>query len=622
MEEPELFAQAHRLVFDLVRQGVVSGLRIDHVDGLFDPAEYCRMVLAGVGPVWLVVEKILAHHEALRRDWPVAGTTGYDFLNEVGGLFVAGDAEATLTATYEAFTGVSADFEREVIQSKKRIIDEHMTSELRVLAGRLGRIAASHWRSRDFTLSLLYSALEQVVACLPVYRTYITSRRVTENDRRYIGWAVARARKLAGGDPSVFDFVAGVLDTSLGRDLYSRRAVVDFAMRLQQYSGPVMAKGFEDTALYRYNRLVALNEVGGDPRRFGVSASAFHQIMRGRARTHPHAMLATATHDTKRGEDVRVRISVLSEIPEAWHQHVERWSRLNAPFRKQLDGGPAPEPNDEFFLYQTMLGAWPVDADRLAACAVKSVKEAKRRTSWGRPDEDYESAVADFVRRICETDRRNPFLEDFLPLQRRCAQAGMVNGLAQTLLKLTCPGVPDFYQGSELWQLALVDPDNRRPVDYDARRGLLGTLAGQPLPAGVEDWADGAVKQELIRRVLALRRAQPLLFEQGAYHPLPVRGGGGGHCLAFARHHQDEVAVVAVPLLVARLWQMGARRPPLAEDWRGTYVETPRRPVVERWRNLFTGEEIGAVARRGTPVIHVPELFRVFPLALLVPLAN
>jgi (1->4)-alpha-D-glucan 1-alpha-D-glucosylmutase len=636
VEEPDLFVRAHRLVFELLRANLIQGLRIDHVDGLFDPADYCRRVQARAGeamgrpvtspddqPLYLLVEKILAHHEPIRRDWPVAGTTGYEFMNLVGGLFVDGQSEASLSATYERFIGFAMDFEHEVYEAKKRIVDEHMASELRVLAGRLGRIAFSHWRSRDFTLSVLYQALKEIVACLPVYRTYVTSRRVTDNDRRYIEWAVAKARRLAGADDSVFDFVAGLLDTSLARDgSYPRRAVIDFAMRLQQYTGPVMAKGFEDTALYRYNRLIGLNEVGGEPTRFGVSASGFHQANRARARAHPHSMLATATHDAKRGEDVRVRIDVLSELPEEWHQHVDRWAQLNAPFRKMLESGPAPEANDEFWLYQTLVGAWPDNdipgfVERLAAMVVKAAREAKRRSSWARPDLDYENALVDFARRICETGRKNAFLDDLQHFRRRIAAAGMLNGLAQTLLKLTVPGMPDIYQGCELWDLSMVDPDNRRPVNYDRRQDLLGSLAEGGLPAEIARWHDGAVKQELIRRTLALRRRYPDVFSHGAYRPLPVRGPRADNLVAFARQHGDKAIVVVAPLLIARLWPDDFDRPPPPAVWRGVHVEAPQRGTGERFHDLLSDRPIEPAIRRGAAVLPVPELFAVFPLALL-----
>jgi (1->4)-alpha-D-glucan 1-alpha-D-glucosylmutase len=630
VEEPELFDLAHALIFELLRAGLVHGLRIDHVDGLFNPADYCRHLQARVGvalgrpvsdpddrPIWLVVEKILAAHETIRRDWPVAGTTGYDFLNQVAGLFVDGEGEAALTAIHERITGTVMDVDREVYESKKRIIDDHMAGEVRVLAGRLGRIAVSNWRSRDFTLSGLYSALKAVLAGLPVYRTYVTSRRATDSDRRYIAWAVAQARRRAVGDPSAYTFIEGVLDTSAAVT-YGRRAVVDFAMRFQQVSGPVMAKGLEDTVLYRCNRLI---EVGGDPRRFGLSAAAFHNAMRARQRGHPQAMLATATHDTKRGEDTRLRIAMLSSLGERWGQRLDRWHQLNASFRRMLESGPAPDPNDELFLYQTMIGAWPdegpdpIFVDRMVAATLKAVREAKRRTSWNAPDEAYEAAVSDFVRRICETGRVNPFLDDFQPFQAHCAVLGMLAGLAQTVLKLTVPGVPDLYQGNELWDLSLVDPDNRRPVDWDLRRRMLGSMEDGPLPADPAHWRSGAVKQEIIRRLLNLRRRDPELFDHGAYRPLTVRGDNT--VIAFARQTPERALVVVVPPLAARLWPEGWAMPPLAAEWRGLHVETPRRGSARRWRNVLGGGEITPVLRRGHPVLGGPDLFASFPLAVL-----
>ncbi len=633
VEEPALFAHAHRLTLELVGRGLVQGVRIDHVDGLFDPAEYCRQVQAAAGealgrsgeqPLYLLVEKILAPHEPIRRDWPVAGTTGYDFLAQVGGLFVDPEGEGRITAAYQRFTGTPSDFPRQAAEAKALIMNTQMAAELRVLTVRLGRIAASHWRSRDFTLSVLFSALRDVVACLPVYRTYVTSRRVTDTDRRYIGEAVARAKRQSRGEPAVFDFLAGVLDTSLARDGggYGRRAVVDFAMRWQQYTGPVAAKGVEDTAYYRYNRLICLNEVGGDPQEFGTTPAAFHQAARTRGRTHPRALLATATHDTKRGEDTRLRIAMLSGLPEEWGRRLEHWGALNAPARTALPGGLCPDPADEVFVYQSLLGAWPDEGgppaeaefiERMAAATVKAAREAKRRTSWDEPDGAYEDGLVVFLRRITAP---GPFLDEFRPFQARLARLGMLAGLSQAVLKLTCPGVPDFYQGCELWDLSLVDPDNRRPVDFERRRALLGGLAG-PLPADPAAWRDGAVKQELVRRLLDLRRRHPALFAQGAYRPLTVRGGGNGPLLAFARQDSDKAVVVAVPVLPARLWPPERPLPPMAGDWRGMHVEAPRRGTGERWRNLMTGDDLVPVLRRGMPVLAGPDLFARFPLAVL-----
>ena len=639
MEDPEVFRLAHHKLFTMLEKRQIHGLRIDHVDGLYNPADYCRRLQAGAAealgrhgeeqPVWLVVEKILAAHERVRRDWPVAGTTGYDFCNQVLGLFIDPQADAAMERVYAGFVGRYPDFEAEVYASKKQILTQVMSSELNVLAAELARIAATHWNSRDFTLGALTAALAEVVACFPVYRTYVTPQRVTELDRRYICWAVARARKQSPEiDGTLFDFLHSILDTAAvrGREpAYQRSAVIDFAMSVQQYTGPVMAKGYEDTALYRYNRLLALNEVGGDPRRFGLSPGAFHRAMRRRRQDRPQAMLATSTHDTKRGEDVRMRLAALSEMPGLWRQHLERWGRLNASFKTDLDDGPAPEADDEVFLYQTLLGAWPPAGqpdgqfvERLSAVAVKCLREAKRRTSWGRPVPAYEDAVVGFMRRILEADRHNPFLDEFLPFQRRLAAIGMVNGLAQTLIKLTAPGVPDFYQGAELWQLALVDPDNRRPVDWPRHRRILAGLAGRSTAELLAHWSDGAVKLAVIRAALAHRRDEPDLYRDGAYQPLAVRGERRGHLLAFARLHEGRGVVIAVPRLIAGLWPEQAPLPPLGSAWRNVFVEPPR-PLADRsFRNLLTGRDVSTVVWRGRSMLAGEQLFAEMPVALLL----
>lgn len=634
-EQPAVFEATHHLVFRLIAERKVHALRIDHIDGLYNPSEYCRRLQRRARdllqrpheedqPLYLLVEKILAHHERLRRDWQVAGTTGYDFMNEVAGLFVDQSAQTALEAIHADFIGTPMDFANEVVAAKRMITRQSMASELHVLGVQLGRLAGSHWRSRDFTIEALREALREVVAQFPIYRTYFTPRRASKQDRGYVAWAVAQARK-GTYDEAIFDFLRAVLDTSLARGrqpLYSRAQVIDFAMRLQQYSGPVMAKGFEDTALYRYNRLISLNEVGGEPRRFGLSPAAFHQVMRGRAKSHPHSLLATATHDAKRGEDVRLRIHALSELADDWRGHVQRWSRMNQSLKRMLDTGPAPEANDEYFLYQTMLGAWPDSpgqvpgfVDRLAAATAKAVREAKRRTSWHEPDAAYEQATDDFVRRVCDPERRSPFLDDFLVVQRRVASLGRLHGLAQTLLKLTCPGVPDVYQGCELWQFDLVDPDNRRPVDYALRRRLLERAQAEPLPRLLESWQDGAVKLGLILRTLALRRAWPALFEHGTYQPLMVRGERAAHVVAFARQGADGTIVVVVPRLTGRLWTEGFDQPPRGEAWKGISVEMPR--GIENFIDLLSGRTVVPALRRSTAFLQASLLFQSFPAALL-----
>jgi (1->4)-alpha-D-glucan 1-alpha-D-glucosylmutase len=639
MEDPGLFELTHRKVMAMLQAGQIQGLRIDHIDGLYNPAQYCRRLQAAARqaldrpdedqPLWLVVEKILAVHERVRRDWPVAGTTGYDFGNQVLGLLVDRAAEPAFDRLYAEIIGHQADFEAKVHAAKRQIMAELITSELNVLASEVARLAATHWQSRDFTVGTLSAALAELVAWFPVYRTYVTPARITDLDRRYIHWAVARARKQAPDiDSAVFDFLRDILDTRAARGInppYDRAAVIDFAMSLQQYTGPVMAKGFEDTALYRYNRFLALNEVGGDPKRFGLSPGSFHQAMRRRRRHAPHAMLATATHDSKRGEDVRARLAALSEMPEAWGRQVERWRRLNAVFRQSLDSGPAPEANDEYFLYQTLLGAWPMEGppdeeflDRLTAALVKSWREAKQRTSWHRPDPAYEAAGVAFLRRLLETDRHNPFLEEFLPFQHRLARLGMVNSLTQTVVKATAPGVPDFYQGSELWQLALVDPDNRRPVDWRRRQTALAEAERANLAELLHSWPDGRLKLAVIRALLAHRRDDPHIYAEGSYQPLVVRGEHRAHVLSYARCHGGRAVVVAVPRLLGGLWPEDRSLPPLGEAWRGVFIEPPAGLNGVRFRHLFTGEQVPPVSRRGQPMLPGEAVFTALPVAVLL----
>ena len=521
VEDERVFDATHRLILSLLKTGKVDGLRIDHPDGLYDPAGYFRRLQASAGgvssgleePVYVLVEKILAHHEDLPGDWPVAGTTGYDFTNLMNGLFVDAEGEAAMDLAYRRFLGRSVDFGEILYECKRTIMREDLASELAVLSRRLLRISEGFAdetgharRSHDFTINGLRDALSEVVAFFPVYRTYITPGNVSETDRRHVEWAVARARKhSAAADKGVFDFLRDVLLLeSDGPDEY-RTSVAAFVMKFQQYTGPVMAKGMEDTALYRYNRLTSLNEVGGEPERFGTTIPAFHHLNGERAKHWPHAMLATSTHDTKRGEDVRARINVLSEIPDEWRGKLARWGRMNRSRRREVDGAQAPSRNDEYLLYQTLLGAWPLDEGdagteefrgRIKAYMEKAMREARTHTSWTNVNEEYEQAVADFVDTLLAPAENDLFLDDFLPFQRKLSRLGALNSLSQTFIKLTAPGVPDIYQGNELWDLSLVDPDNRRPVDYELRRRLLSELKRME-PAGARflleegAWQDG-----------------------------------------------------------------------------------------------------------------------------------
>ncbi|CAO3451216.1 malto-oligosyltrehalose synthase [Azospirillum largimobile] len=627
MDEPELFDVAHRMVLKMVEDGTLDGIRIDHIDGLIDPKGYCeRLVAAASKPFYLVVEKILARHERLREDWPIDGTTGYEYANLMGGLFVDPKAEETFTRLYADFIGRRDDFEEVVRQCKIRIMESEMASELNVLSRKAARIARSNPATADFTANILHQALKETIARFPVYRTYVDGGVPSDLDRRDIDWAISQARRAEQGpDGSVYDFLQRLLTTDLvaaPKSGYSHRQVTRFAMRFQQYSGPVMAKGLEDTAFYRYNRLAALNEVGGHPDHFGVSVSAFHRANQDRARNWPGNMLASTTHDTKRGEDTRARLYALSEMPEEWERQVQTWSRLLRARRGDVEGTAPPDRNDEYLFYQLLLGAWPAEltgasveqieqsamtafAERIVGAMTKSMREAKLHSTWAAPNEAYEGAVVSFIHDALDVTRRNAFLEAFLPFQASLARIGMVNGLSQTLLKLTSPGVPDIYQGCELWNLSLVDPDNRLPVDYDARRRLLeevedvverGTIAGL-----LERWTDGAVKLAVTRQALAVRADKPEVFSAGEYLPLEATGDRADHVVAYARRAGDDTVVVAVPRLAGQLGE--------SPDWGNTAIPLPR---GTRWRNRLTGAEV-----EGGDAVSVATLFADLPVALL-----
>lgn len=627
MDEPELFDVAHRMVLAMVKDGTLDGIRIDHIDGLIDPKGYCeRLVEAAGTPFYLVVEKILARHERLREDWPIDGTTGYEFANLMGGLFVDPKGEEAFSRLYAGFIGHDEPFEEVVRKSKIRIMESEMASELNVLSRKASRIARSNPATADFTANILHQALKETIARFPVYRTYVDGTGPTDLDRRDIDWAISQARRVAQGpDESVYDFLQRLLTTDLvgaPKSGYSHRQVTRFAMRFQQYSGPVMAKGLEDTAFYRYNRLVALNEVGGHPDHFGVSVAAFHRANQDRARNWPGNMLSSTTHDTKRGEDTRARLYALSEMPEDWERQVQTWSRLLRARRGDVEGTAPPDRNDEYLFYQLLLGAWPVEltgaasdridqsamtafAERIVGAMTKSMREAKLHSTWAAPNEAYESAVVGFVHDALDVTRRNAFLEAFLPFQATLARIGMVNGLAQTLLKLTSPGVPDIYQGCELWNLSLVDPDNRAPVDYEARRILLdevedvverGAVAGL-----LERWTDGAIKLAVTRQALILRAEKPELFATGEYLPLEATGERADHVVAYARRSGDDSVVVAVPRLVGRLGE--------TPDWGNTAIPLPR---GTRWRERLTGKEV-----EGEDAVSFATLFADLPVALL-----
>jgi (1->4)-alpha-D-glucan 1-alpha-D-glucosylmutase len=621
IESPELFEATHRMVFERVARGEVQGLRIDHIDGLFDPAMYCAALRERVGErVYIAVEKILARYERL-PDWPIAGSTGYDFLNQALALFVDPGAEAAMTRLYRRLTGQAQDFDAVLYAAKKRIMQVNLASEMNVLARRFHRLSMSDWRTRDFTYNGMLSALQEVIAAFPVYRTYVSPRGARPDDRRYIEWAIALAKKAwRPGDTTILDFIRGVLFAELpGHGSPAELLLV--AMQFQQVSGPVTAKACEDTAFYRYFRLLALNEVGGDPRRFGMSAAAFHHLMAERVRLLPRAMVTTATHDTKRGEDSRLRIALLAEMSREWGRRVAQWLRLNRRHRTEIDGEPVPDRNIEYLFYQTLVGAWPplldpgdrddagalaILAERVEGAMVKAVREGKEQSSWSYPNEAYELGLQHFVRGVLDAARPNPFLTDFAAFIALVARPAAIGSLAQLVLKLTVPGVPDIYQGGELFDFSLVDPDNRRPVDWEQRRVLLDAVAGARAADLAQSWQDGREKLFVTARLLALRRANPELFAAGDYQPIEIGPGSNADRLcAFARRHAGAVLVGAVPHLVWGLYKGGA-----TADWGATEIPLP---AADGWCNVFTGERFAGRRR-----MRASALFREFPVAVLV----
>ena len=616
IELPELFAEIHRLIFAMVERGEIDGLRIDHIDGLFDPRAYAvALRRRSPTPFYIVVEKILARYERL-PDWPIDGSTGYDFVNQVLGLFIDPEAERAMTVLYRRLTGRAADFDTVLQAAKRRIMEVNLASEMNVLARRFHRLSMSEARTRDFTFNGMLAALEQVIGAFPVYRTYVSKRGARPDDRHYVDWAITQAKKQARtAETSILDFLHKVLIDEFP-DHSRPAAVLRNAMQFQQVTGPVMAKAAEDTAFYRYFRLLALNEVGGDPRRFGLSPAGFHHLMRERARDWPQTMSATATHDTKRGEDARIRIAMLTEMPRRWGDSVSRWLRLNRSRHLEVDGETVPDRNVEYLFYQTLIGAWPPGlepedanamtalAERVASYMIKAVREGKEESSWSNRNAAYEAALERFVATVLDASRPNAFLADFHAFIERIARPSAVASLAQLTIKLTAPGVPDFYQGCELWDFSLVDPDNRRPPDWRQRRALLSVIANAEPPSLTEDWQDGREKLFLAHRLLHLRRQHPALFDQGDYLPLYGEGGRGNDRLcAFARRNEETTLVIAVPRLVYRLQHNGEA------GWGATSLPLPSEG---HWHDVLSGRSYGTCER-----IPAADLFADFPVAVL-----
>ena len=596
VELPEVFDAAHKLLFELVASDAVSGLRIDHPDGLYRPLEYfeklqsrCAKALRVPLPkdgraIYLIVEKILTGDEQLPQNWPVHGTTGYDFANQVAGVLVDHNAEGAITKIFKRFIGHSLHFGHLVYAKKRLVMRISLANEVNVLGNMVDRLSEQNRWFRDYTLEALARAVRETIACFPVYRTYLEpGKPVSEEDRAVIERAVAAAkRRNPAIEESVFNFLLDLLLFRFPENLdeEQRAAHAQFVLKFQQFTGPITAKGLEDTVFYIYNRLAALNEVGGEPQLFGLSVETFHQRNLRRERDWPASLLATSTHDSKRSEDVRARMLAISEIPQLWGRSLQKWRTANRRFKKQIDEAEAPDAGEEYLLYQTLLGTWPVDLDgapvssvgqefvtRIQRYMAKALKEAKLNTSWIQPNENWDDAMREFVARILEPGPRNKFLPIFLPVAAEIARLGAINSLAQTAIKLTTPGVPDIYQGTEIWDDSLVDPDNRRPIDYARRREMLAQIEKVSANELMQCWPNGRIKMRLTQRLLHLRRENPELFREGNYESLNFGGELAECAIGFARRHGDRAIIVIVPRLSS---QVGF--PPVGDRWQDTHV--------------------------------------------------
>jgi (1->4)-alpha-D-glucan 1-alpha-D-glucosylmutase len=674
MEDPRVFAETHKLIRKLFGDGLISGLRVDHPDGLLNPAQYftrLQMLYAAsrcIGtdpspalandaieeqvhtifgqrdwmneqaPLWVLVEKILEPCENLPGDWPVDGTVGYDFANLVNGVLIDHRNERHFTTLYHRVIGGSVAVEQLIYESKKRIMHRALASEVHVLTDILSEISSQDRRARDFTHSVLRDAIRETIACFPVYRTYVDERgNVSERDRRYIQQAIARAkRRNETMAPAVLNFLQSILllkGNDSGATVYGYSKQLYFTLKFQQLTGPVMAKGLEDTACYVYNRFVSVNEVGGLPGKFGVPIAEFHHGNELRAEYWPNSMLATSTHDSKRSEDVRARLNVLSEIPRNWAVAVMKWRRINRNRKAAIgDGRLVPDNNEEYLLYQTLVGAWPMRMDgeeerlnfvhRIQQYMEKALHEAKINVSWLSPNPDYLAGMHGFIAAILSPRYRGKVnlywesLQKFLPAVK---YFGAINSLTQTLLKLASPGVPDIYQGQELWDFSLVDPDNRRPVDFRLRASALAQLTTRSQSDDclglchelLDSYHDGRIKLWVTMRTLNFRREHQELFRAGKYISLRANRGKEDHVVAFARIRQREAVIVAAPRLSYTLVK-GKEEPPLAGAWNDSELVLPPEVRGGRWRNIFTGEEL--VLTDHAPLCR--EIFAHFPLAL------
>lgn len=623
VDDEKVFDQAHDLLCQLVKSGQVNGVRIDHIDGLYDPTTYLERLRDRLGDAYIVIEKILEFEETLPENWPIQGTSGYETLNYINGIFCQPDNQDALTHLYHRLTGQTAAYSDLVTEKKRLIADTNLVGDIDNLARFLKRVCQQYRYGRDLTLYGLRTAIEEVLIAFPIYCTYANQGGISKRDLGYVREAIDSARKhipqLLNELNLIEKFLSLEFEDSLPEQ--ERSQWLHFVMRLQQFTGPIMAKGVEDTLFYCYNRFISLNEVGGSPGQFGISLRRFHQFHQQRQAQWPYAMNATSTHDTKRSEDVRARLNVLSELPTEWEAAVNCWHDLNSSYKKVVRDRVVPDTNDEYFLYQTLVGALPFAeealpsfTDRVADYVVKAVREAKVHTAWLRPDTDYENGFVDFTRAILTPRENNVFLEKLREFQARIADYGIYNSLAQVLLKLTLPGVPDLYQGNEMWDFSLVDPDNRRPVDYGHRRHELEQLQQVEdrrwLLQNLLDYRqDGRIKLWVTHRGLVARQQYPNLFLQGDYQPLKVQGKAEDSIIAFTRQWQDQWLVAIAPRFLTHRVAPGEH--PIGDVWEATILELPNQ--VSTWKDWISDREVTV-----TGEANLSELLAQFPVAILI----
>lgn len=626
IEDEEVFGDCHRLILQLITEGIFTGLRIDHIDGLYDPQQYLQRVQEKTGGAYVAVEKILALNEELPLGWQAEGTSGYDSLNYINGLFCQTKNKKDMDRVYTGFTGAKIDYEELLYRKKQIIIERYMTGDVDNLAHLMKRASSRDREGWDITLYGLKRAIHEMLVHFPVYRTYVSSESFTQTDRTHIIEAAKRARMRNPDLVIELDYIEKILLLEFREyfDAEQQKDWLHFVMRFQQFTGPLMAKGFEDTTLYVYNRLISLNEVGGDPYLFGISIDQFHEFNRQRVENWPHSMTTTSTHDTKRSEDVRARINILSEIPKEWEARVKTWRAINRAKKKRVRKRAVPDSNDEYFFYQTLIGAFPLETVdfpafivRIRDYIIKAIREAKVHTGWLKPDSEYEEAYLSFVDRVLQPSKDNEFLQDFLPFQNKVAHYGILNSLSQTILKITGPGVPDFYQGTELWSLNLVDPDNRRPIDFKKRQQWLNEVRRNEAKKHYLEKVrtspqDGKIKLFLTYRALKARKKQQALFEKGAYLPLQAQGPLAEHIVAFARHEGPSWAITIAPRFFTGLVEVGHY--PLGNGlWQDTRIILPG-VTPAKWNDTISSHEV--LAREGH--IRVGEALEHLPVALLV----